>query len=96
MRSLRSRGKDGLVAPDKKGYAERRAELLFHMGCCKYESTTLGGPKKAVENWREAKKAIVDAWPKRDSKRACEGQYWMSFKFRHKGKKRSVAEILGD
>ena len=65
----------GTTAPDLKGYAERKAEILYHLGLCEYRSRRQDGLKAAVTKWKEALDTIQNAWGNQ-AKWACEGQYW--------------------
>ncbi len=73
--NLNKRKGEQTDAPDLKGYAERKAEILYHLGLCEYRSRGQDGLKTAVGKWKEALQTIQDAWGTQ-AKWACEGQYW--------------------
>ncbi len=73
--SLNKRKGKHTDAPDLKGYAERKAEILYHLGLCEYQSRRQDGLKTALEKWKEALQTIAEAWGTQ-TRWACEGQYW--------------------
>jgi len=71
---LERRNRDTDNAPDPKGYAERKAEILYHTGLCYYAIRS--GFDKAVQCWKEGASEIERAWDS-EATRAFDGQYWM-------------------
>lgn len=65
------KGDSGL---DEKGYAEKKSELLFHMGLCEYHEN---GLTTAIVSWQKAVNTITEAWGIENAHRACDGQYWI-------------------
>jgi tetratricopeptide (TPR) repeat protein len=76
LSSLDDRWSDPASAPDSKGYAERKAEILYHLGLCEYLRRTDQDLSTAIEWWRNARHTIEDAWDHIHVRRALEGQYW--------------------
>lgn len=83
LKSLENRNKNQTVSIDAKGYAERKAELLFHIGRCMLFKDLGGRLGDAKKKWERAISVIKDAWKEEkaeDGKRAVEEQYWLRFR----------------
>lgn len=78
MSALEDRMADPEARPDGKGYAERKAELLYHIGLCLYQNEEEGSLEKAVGFWVKAREAIYKAWGRgSEAATAWDGQYWI-------------------
>jgi tetratricopeptide (TPR) repeat protein len=70
---LEKRQQTDPVSIDAKGFAERKAEILFHWGLCDLGHS--GRWDGAQRRWRDAKNAVKQGWG-RDWRRVWEEQYW--------------------
>ncbi|MDJ0762495.1 MAG: tetratricopeptide repeat protein [Myxococcota bacterium] len=71
-RELEQRDNNPELKPDSKGLAERKAEIIYHIGCCQVE---LG--EDAQGSWQGAILTIVEPWPPNDVNRVLDCQYWL-------------------
>jgi tetratricopeptide (TPR) repeat protein len=62
LASLDGRLNDAAIAPDRKGYAERKAEILYYMGVCDFRMGGHDALPHAKQRWKDAYAEILNAW----------------------------------
>lgn len=59
--NLDGRLRDPTMAPDQKGYAEKKAEILYYLGLCDYRVGGNEGLVSAKQRWKEGCAEIYKA-----------------------------------
>ena len=84
----------GASRPDAKGYAEKKAEIFYHVGLCQSRDSAIrNGLNEAIVSWRRAKIEIGEAWGSQAT-RAWEGQYWIHHPVPIPGGRSTIAALV--